>query len=155
MLGAGQRVKDTPSPCEAVQAGEGGQDRQDVVGREKSTARFVFHWKGAAFKADPSSYGHAEEIYQGHGARGLLEHEVHSGALHANQERGEGQLGPRTRGEESWSFLFSLHWEEMTPRMELAVMSKHFQTGATRLLLVGLVQQHIYFLANRHGVLKE
>lgn len=58
-------------------------------------------------------------------------------------------------GEEPWSFLFTLHWEKMTPSMELADKTKHFQTGATRGLLVGLVQQHIYFLANRHGTHKE
>lgn len=29
------------------------------------------------------------------------------------------------------------------------------QAGTTRLLLAGLVQRHIYFLANRHGAPKE
>lgn len=55
MLGAGGRAKDTTSPCEAAQAGEGRQDRQDAMGREGSTARLVFRWEGVALKADPSS----------------------------------------------------------------------------------------------------
>lgn len=39
--------------------------------------------------------------------------------------------------------------------MELATTTEHSQAGTTKSLPAGLVQQHIFFLANRHRALKE
>lgn len=49
-----------------------------------------------------------------------------------------------------------LYQAKIIPSMELAITTRHFSAGITRLLLVGLAQPHIdFFLASRHGLLKQ
>lgn len=84
----------------------------------------------------------------------VLEHEVHSGALFANQERGR-QSGAMYWG--SRILVSSLHVTQgkKDTKRGAGCHDQASQAGTTRLLLAGLVQQHIYFLANRHGAPKE
>lgn len=75
--------------------------------------------------------------------------------LYLPTKRGGDRVEPCTGGAESWSLLFMLHRGKKDTKRGAGCHDQASQAGTTRLLLAGLVQQHIYFLANRHGAPKE